>query len=293
MTGFVIFGPVAAGCGRGHHRPRGFEREVPPVSHLFRSCLAVAVLGGLVVGAGAAERTTYRPVAATVGKALQAPPDLVAVTRRLREAALAGDREAVFALVADDLAFVSTGITATVGRRVEKRSFGPDRAAAALEAIGLAFTEGEPILPGGKTANFEDARIATALRRIAEDLAAPDWAGDPLVPGGYCTRPGAAWDAKAAAAAGLTHRAVFVLAPTEARAKPEPGAKVVARLATGRLWALAGGDGSDGWTDVALPDGRTAWLPPKTAKDAQPWGFCFLPNAAGGWLLAAVISSLN
>ena len=258
--------------------------------------LAASLVGVLPVfgpEARGEETRVHAPVAAKVGKSLTAPPELVATTDTLRKAALSGDREAVFALVADDVTFVSTGITATVGRRAEKRSFGPDRADAALEAIGLAFTEGEPVAPLGKAFDFRDARIATALERIAQDLAAPDWGSDPLVPGGWCTRPGASWDPKAAEQAGLTGRAVFLIAPIEARAKPEAGAKVVARLESGRLWARAESDDTDGWAHVALPGGRTAWLPAHVAKDAQPWGFCFLPNVEGGWLLSAVISALN
>lgn len=262
---------------------------------VVRSALALLVGFALPLGAPARgeEKIVYEPVAAKVGKSLTAPPALVATTATLRQAARAGDREAVFALVADDVTFVSTGITATVGRRAEKRSFGPDRADAALEAIGLAFTEGEPVGPAGKTLDMKDSRIATALERIAEDLETPDWGSDPLVPGGWCTRPGASWDPKAAEKAKLTGRAVFLIAPAEARAKPEAGAGIVKRLDTGRLWALAESDTTDGWTHVALPNGRTAWLPRKTVKDAQPWGFCFLPNGEGGWLLSAVISALN
>lgn len=260
------------------------------------AALAVSLVGFVSasgLGVRAEERPAHRPVAAKVGRPLTAPPELVALVDTLRKAALAGDREALFALVADDVTFVTSGLTATVGRRAEKRSFAPDRGDEALEAIGLAFTEGEPAAPSGRSFDFRDARIATALARIAEETKAPDWASDPLVPGGWCTHPGASWDAKAAEQAGLTGRAVFVTAPTEARAKPETGARAVARLTSDRLWALAESDETGGWTHVALPDGRTAWLPPGAAKSAQPWGFCFLPNVAGGWLLSAVISALN
>lgn len=262
---------------------------------IVRSALALLVGLALPIGspARAEEKIVYKPVAAKVGKPLTAPPALLAMTETLRAAALAGDRDAVFLHIADDVTFVDSGITPTVGRTAEKRAFGPDRAEAALEAIGLAFTEGEPVAPAGKTFDMKSSRIATALTRIAAELEAPDWGSDPLVPGGWCTQPGASWDPKAAEKAGLSHRAVFLLAPAEALAKPETGAKMVARLDSGRLWALAGSDTTEGWTHVALPDGRTAWLPAKTAKDAQPWGFCFLPDGEGGWLLSAVVSALN
>lgn len=258
---------------------------------------AVALVAGLASSWGgaafAAERNAVDGVPAKVGRALTAPPDLLATVARLRGAALAGEREAVFALVADDVTFVGGGIAATVGRRASKRTFSPDRADEALEAIGQAFTEGEPVGPDGQAVDAREGRIGTALARIVEETEAPDWASDPLAPGGWCTRPGASWDPKAAEKAGLTGRAVFLLASTEARAKPEAGAKVVARLASGRLWPLAANDTADGWSKVALSGGRSGWLPPTSAKDAQPWGFCFLPNVEGGWLLAAVISSLN
>jgi len=255
--------------------------------------VALAALAPAVFAASAlaaAEHKPYTPLAAAVGKPLKAPPDLVAAAEAVRAAAAAGDRDAVYAGIADDVIFVDTGITPTVPRKAEKRSF--DGAEAALEAIGRAFTEGEPVGPGGRPLDMKDARIATALTRIAEDLKAPRWASDPLVPGGHCTRAGARWDAAAAAKAKFETQAVFVLEATDARASPSAGAKSVTRLAPSRLY-VDGGAGEAGWNRVTLPDGKTGWVAPGRALPAQAWGFCFLPNVEGGWLLAAVVSALN
>lgn len=263
------------------------------MTRLARSfAVALAALAPVLLAASAvaAEPKPYTPLAATVGKALKAPPDLAAAAETIRAAAAAGDRDAVYAGIADDLIFVDTGITPTVGRKAEKRGF--DGAEAALEAIGRAFTEGEPVAPGGRPLDFKDARIATALARLAEDLRAPRWASDPLVPGGHCTRAGARWDAAAAAKAKFETQAVFVLEPTDARASPSAGAKSVARLAPAKLY-VDGGAGQGGWNRVTLPDGKTGWVAPGRALPAQGWGFCFLPNVEGGWLLAAVVSALN
>lgn len=256
----------------------------------FAFAVAAFLPAVLAASAVAAEQKSYTPLAATVGKPLKAPPDLAAAAEAVRAAAAAGDRDAVYAAIADDVTFVDTGITVTVGRKATKRSF--DGAEAALEAIGLAFTEGEPVGPGGRPLDFKDARIATALARIAEDLKAPRWASDPLVPGGHCTRAGARWDAAAAAKAKFETQAVFVLEPTDARASPSASAKSVARLAPAKLY-VDGGAGQGGWNRVTLPDGKTGWVAPGRALPAQGWGFCFLPNVEGGWLLAAVVSALN
>ena len=261
------------------------------LAHLFVSAIAALLAPSLIVASATAEeRKTYTPLAVTVGKPLKAPPDLVAAAEAIRAAAAAGDRDAVYAGIADDLIFVDTGITVTVPRKAAKRSF--DTAEAALEAIGLAFTGGEPVGPSGERLDMKDVRTATALARIAEDLMTPRWASDPMVPSGLCTRPGARWDAAAAVKAKFDHPAVFVLEPTEARATVSADAKSVARLVPGKLYLQADA-GSGGKSRVTLPDGKGGWVAPGRALPAQTWGFCFLPNVEGGWLLAAVVSARN
>ncbi|NLH80660.1 MAG: hypothetical protein GX458_07440 [Phyllobacteriaceae bacterium] len=263
------------------------RRRVPALA----ASLAAACCGLVASSAPTvAKDTVYRPPAAKTGEAVTPPPDLVATAERLKAAAEAGDRDAVFALIGDEIAFVRTGITVEVGRSVEKIAAGT--ADAALERIGLAFTEGEPVAPSGQIFDFRKSRIATALTQIAASMADPDWATDPLAPGAICTRPGAVWNAAAAKRAGFETAAVFVLAAAAARARPEPGAPVVGRLAPGRLYADLSARENE-WAKLRLPDGRVGWLAPRVAKAAQPWGFCFSPNRDGGWLLSTVVEALN
>ncbi|MCE1236993.1 MAG: hypothetical protein LWW93_11630 [Hyphomicrobiales bacterium] len=262
------------------------------MSRPLRLAASLAMLLAVVPSVAALDRPKpYSPLPATVGKPLKPSAELLETVARLRAAAAAGDVEAVFALVADEVTFVTTGITAAAPRNVEKVAM-PQEIDAALEKIGLAFTEGEPEPRQGLKFDYRASRAATALRMIAEEAATADWASDPLVPGGWCTRPGAKWDAAAAEKAGLDDRSLFLLAAAEARAEPKPEAKVLAKLAPAKLYRTSGQKETD-WTPVDLPDGRRAWLPPGAAKSAQPWGFCFLPTAEGGWLLATVISALN
>jgi hypothetical protein len=256
----------------------------------FAACL-LAALGGLSASdAVAEEAASYRPLPVTTGKAVTPPPELLALVEKLKAAAEAEDPDAVYALIDREIAFATTGITIEVGRRVQTRTF--PSAAAALEKIGLAFTEGEPVGPGGQTFDFRAARIATALSQIAESTADPDWGSDPLLPGAVCTRPGAKWDAKLAAKEDFQSRATFVLAAAEARSEPKADAAIVGRVAPGKLYADLSTD-EEGWTKIRVPDGRAAWLAPGVGKPAQAWGFCFRAARSGEWKLSAVLSALN
>lgn len=265
---------------------RSFRRR----SEIFAASL-FAALGGLVASdAAAAEAASYRPLPVVTGKATTPPPELLAVVEKLRAAAEAEDPDAVFALIDREIAFAHTGITVEVGRHVKRVAF--TTPAAALEKIGLAFTEGEPVGPGGRPLDFRASRIATALTQIAEAAADPDWGDDPLVPGAVCTRPGAKWDAKRAAKEDFLSAAVFVSAAAEARSEPKAEAPVVGRVTPGKLYADLSVR-EEGWAKIRVPDGRVGWLAPGVAKPAQPWGFCFRATRSGGWKLSAVLSALN
>lgn len=259
-------------------------------SEIFAACV-FAALGGLVAfDAPAEEAASYRPLPAKTGTAVTPPPELLSVVEKLRAAAEAGDSDAVFGLFDREISFVHTGITIEVGRRVE--SVASTTAAATLEKIGLAFTEGEPVGPGGQTFDFRAARIATALTQISEATGDPDWGSDPLLPGAVCTRPGAKWDAKLAAKEDFLSAAVFVSAAAEARTEPRADAPVVGRISSGKLYADLSVR-EDGWAKIRVPDGRVGWLAPGVAKPAQPWGVCFRSSRSGGWKLSAVLSALN
>lgn len=256
--------------------------------------LAVALVLATAVSPASAVETprSYKPIPAETGARITPAPDLLATAKRLRDAAAAKDAEAVFALVADQVTFASSGITLGVARRMEKK--GPYASAdEALAAIGLAWTEGEPIAPAGKPFDPTASRIATAMSTIVELVDGAEWGRDPLVVGGFCTAPGAKWDAKAATAARIGgERGTFVTAETKARAEPGETAPVVATLKPGALY-LAGGDEENGWPAVRLPNGKVGWVPPAATRSATPWGLCFLPDGQGGWLMSAVVSALN
>lgn len=234
-------------------------------------------------------------IPATTGKPIDPlPSGLLETAGRLRAAALAKDTDAVFALIADDVTFVSSGITLGVPRRMAKKTF--MEADAVLVEIGNAFTEGEIALPAGRTVDPQDrkkAAIATALATIADRVGDARWGRDPLVVGGYCTAPGAKWDSTAAEKAAIGgSRGVFVTRETKLHAEPATNAKVVGRLSPDRVLASDEGPRDDGWTRISA-GGAKGWAPPKSLHDATPWGICFLPDAQGGWLMSAVVSALN
>lgn len=225
-----------------------------------------------------------------IGKPVKPLPGLLAAAKAVREAAAANDAEAVFALVADEVTFATSGITLGVARTVRKDGPFPD-AASALEAIGLAFSEGEPVAPTGAPADPAARRIGRALAVMVSTIGDPHWATDPMVPGAVCTAPGAKWDAAVAKRNGLAQvRGAFVLSDTVVRAERKASAKPVATLKPGTIVRADLGAGGD-WEKVTLPPDKLAWAPPKTLHPATPWGFCFLPTAEGDWLLSAVVAS--
>lgn len=255
--------------------------------------VVLAMAAALVAVAPAGAEGAARSITATTGTRIDPPAGLAETAGRLRAAAAAKDGDAAYALIADDVTFATSGITLGVARRVEKKAF--TDAETALVEIGNTFTEGEIALPAGQTRDPQDRKknaIATALATIAERLADARWGRDPLVVGGYCTAPGAKWDAEAAKKAGIGgSRGAFVTAETKLYATPSTGARVVGRLVPGRIY-VDEGTRDDGWTQVGIAKGA-AWAAPKSVQGATPWALCFLPDGQGGWLMSAVVSALN
>ena len=257
--------------------------------------VATPALAEKPVAGKAADKKVAASIPATTGKAIDPlPPGLLETAGRLKAAALARDSDAVFALIADDVTFVSSGITLGVPRRMTKKTY--MEADALLVEIGDAFTEGEIALPAGRRVDPEDrkkAAIATALATIADRIGEARWGRDPLVVGGYCTAPGAKWDAGAAEKVGLGgSRGVFVTRETKLHAEPATSARVVGKLSPDRVHVSDEGPRDDGWTKIST-GGAKGWAPPQSLHDATPWGICFLPDAQGGWLMSAVVSALN
>lgn len=257
----------------------------------FRALLVTATV--LASGTALAEDgKPYTALPAETGQTVTPAPELLAAAEALRDAAAAKDTAAVAALVAERLVFVDAGITLDVPRRAETKGPFAD-AGATLAAIGLAFTEGEPLLPDGKPFDATKSRIATAHATIVELIDGARWGRDPLVAGAVCTAPGAKWDAKAAKKARLGGtRGGFVAAETKVMSEPGgDGARPIGTLKPGFLYAT-GGDEENGFLAARLPSGKAGWFPVEAGYGATAWGLCFNPDGRG-WRMSAVLSALN
>ena len=249
-----------------------------------------AVVVALVATPALAEKP-YTPLPAEIGAGGPPPADLVERAKAVAEAVAAGSAEELFAFVADRPTFVGSGITLGVARRLEKKGPYAD-ATSALAAIGLTYTEGEPIAPPGKKIDMTTSRVKTAMETIGDLLAAAQWGRDPLVPGAWCTSRGARWDAKAAAKAGLGEgRGVYVTETVAARAEADGKAKVVATLTPGMLYRLDQSDEENGFSSIFLPNGKIGWVPMEKTGNPTTWSLCFEKGQAG-WILTTFVSAL-
>ena len=258
--------------------------------HALRFAVFLALSAAATTGPLAAEKP-YKPLPAEIGAGGPPPADLVERAQAVADAVAAGSAEEVFAFLSDRPTVVSSGITLAVARRVEKK--GPFKdATSALAAIGLTYTEGEPVLPGGKAADMTASRVKTAMETIGDLLAAAKWGRDPLVPGAWCTSRGVRWDAKAAAKAGLGEgRGVYVTEKIAARAEPDAATKVVATLTPGMLYRLDQSDEENGFSSIFLPNGKIGWVPMEKTGNPTTWSLCFEKGPAG-WILTTFVSAL-
>lgn len=255
------------------------------------SALRLSALLALAFASPALAEKPYTPLAAEIGAGGPPPPDLVERAKAVVEAVAAGSAEEVFAFVADRPTFVMSGITLGVPRRIETK--GPFKeASAALAAIGLTYTEGEPIAPPGKKIDMTASRVKTAMETIGDLLAAAKWGRDPLVPGAWCTSRGVRWDARAATKAGLGEgRGVYVTEKIAARAEADAATKVVATLTPGTLYRLDQSDEENGFSSIFLPNGKIGWVPMEKTGNPTTWGLCFEKGQAG-WILTTFVSAL-
>ncbi len=244
-----------------------------------------------VASTAPAAAPSYSPLVAEIGAGGRPPADLLERAKAVAEAVAADSVEEVFAFVADRPTIVMAGVTLGVPRSVETK--GPFKdAVPALAEIGLAYTEGEPVLPGGKTIDWTASRVKTAMTTIGDRLAAAKWGRDPRVPGAWCTVRGVRWDAKAAARAGLGgDRGVYVTEKVAARASADATAKVVATLTPGLLYRLRQSDEENGFSSIVLPNGRIGWVPMEKTGDPADWSLCFEKGPAG-WVLTTFVSAL-
>lgn len=263
-----------------------------------RRVLLAGLAGSLLAAsAGAAdENKPYAPIPADIGKAVAPPNDLLIAAKVVRDAAAAGNAEAVFAMIADEVTLVQSGITVDAKRSIEKK--GPFKDAdEAFSAIGPAYQEGDIVgmaKASGKALNLGALYATDTMRVIASSIDDADWGRDPLVKGGFCTYRGARWATAAAEKTGGTgSRGYFVAAPTKVFASADPGAATVATLKPGALYLQGFMDGlPEGWSAVRLPGGGVGAVPEKALRDPARWGICFLPNAEGGWLISAFATAL-
>lgn len=252
----------------------------------------------LLVGPVAAkdDDKPYAPIPAEIGKAVAPPNDLLIAAKVARDAAAARNGEAVFAMIADEVTLVNSGITADAPRSIEKK--GPFKDADdAFSTIGGMFQEGDIVAmakASGKKLNLGTLYAEDTMRVIASSIDEADWGRDPLVKGGFCTYRAARWDPKASkAAGGGGSRGFWVEAPTKVYKSADPGAKPVATLKPGHLYLQGFMDGlPEEWNAVRLPGGGVGAVQEKALKNPTPWGICFLPNTDGGWLISAFATSL-
>lgn len=260
--------------------------------------LLAAALAALLVAPASAEdeNRPYAPIPAEIGKAVAPSNELLIAAKVARDAAVARNGEAIFAMIADEVTLVNSGITVTAARSIEKK--GPFKDADdAFSTIGGMFQEGDIVAmakASGKKLNLGSLYAEDTMRVIASSIDEADWGRDPLVKGGFCTYRAARWDPKAAEKARASgSRGYWVDAPTKAFGSAAPGARTVATLKPGHLY-LQGfmDDLPEGWRAVRLPGGGVGAVPEKDLKDPTPWGICFLPNVDGGWLISAFATSL-
>ena len=236
-----------------------------------RRPLLAAALAALLVAPASAEdeNRPYAPIPAEIGKAVAPSNELLIAAKVARDAAVARNGEAIFAMIADEVTLVNSGITVTAARSIEKK--GPFKDADdAFSTIGGMFQEGDIVAmakASGKKLNLGSLYAEDTMRVIASSIDEADWGRDPLVKGGFCTYRAARWDPKAA---------------EKTRASGSRGLYLQGFM----------DDLPEGWRAVRLPGGGVGAVPEKDLKDPTPWGICFLPNVDGGWLISAFATSL-
>lgn len=254
--------------------------------------LVVLALAGLAPAARAEEAgKPYRPIPAEVGASVSAPEDLVKTVRALNAAAKAKDAEATFALLADKVSLVLSGLTPAGRREAEEKGPWPS-AGAALEEIGAATLEGD-LAASGKV-DLAAAQRDQAFAILAEATERPEWGRDPLAKGAYCTYRGVRWDAAAGRQIDDGSRGLFVPASATVFASAAPKAAVLGTLKPGLIYLHGEMDDlPDGWSAVRLPSGRTGAARDAEVRDPATVGVCLKRNASGaGWLVVAVSSAL-
>lgn len=254
--------------------------------------ITLAALTANLSGASAQDidKKPYTPIRATIGKAVTPDPALVAVASQIKEAVEAADAEAIFAVMAKEITFASSGITMASSRRVKKQpAF--DKANAAMIAIGKHYQEGE--MPGLSKADTDKIQRESALGTINDALEAAKWGQDPLLKGMVCTYRGTTWNVKTADKAGGTGSVGYhVTKPVVVRAKPDDKSKALGILKPGALYVQGFPEDSEaGWAGIRLPDGQIGHAPEADLLPATTNGLCFSKGADGKWKLAAFSSA--
>ena len=248
-------------------------------------------------GAGAVKKPTAAkpaqrdPLAVTIAPAIVPAPDLLATAKRLRDAAVAKDGEAVAALIADEVTVVSMSIDLASEPQVGKE--GPYTAAADLLAVVGRNAGGDgDIPPGTPKPRAEELLRMRAFEHIVAAIDGADWGRDPRVKGGFCTYRGRIWSVAAVKAAAKGPGAAtggMVAKPTPARSAGNAKAAFVGTLAPGHLYLEASGtEAPDGWRAVRLSTGKVGFVETEAMRVPTTFGICFLPNVDGGWLMSSV-----
>lgn len=247
-----------------------------------------AVPAATAKGVRAARSMPQIPV--EIGRTIDPPADLLAFAADLAAAARAEDVEAVASVVADEVTMVRGNLDLAVPRTGIRTELSSTDAAEILRAIGIAAAGGRPAEGDG-----DRTFVAAGLVHVAASLEHPTWGRDPLVVGGFCTYRGFRWDAARVAELVGTGRSAFggrVAEPTPVRIRPRPDARSVETLRAGQLAILAENDDDPaGWRTIRLGDDGTGFVPEGALLPLAADGVCFLPDVAGGWLLAAVAAT--
>lgn len=254
----------------------------------------LALLLGVAAAAAADGPKPYAPVAVTIGRAIEPPPDLVETARRLHDAAARRDVAAVAAFVAADLTVVTAAVDLALPRQATRLPSGAD-AAAILRLVGT-YAGGDWAVPKDASAATKDAIVfERAFKFLVAATERAEWGRDPLVAGGSCSYRGRTWAAGAmkSQADGWINVLTggMVRQPIAALAEPKADAAAAGRLRPGRIYLDAVGLAMpEGWGALRLPAGKVGWVPTAMMIAPQPTGICFLPAEGGGWLLSAIAS---
>jgi hypothetical protein len=255
---------------------------------------ATACLCLLATPLVAADRKPYEPAEARFERVQEVEPDLAALIERLRAAVAHMDVKAVDAELSPEYRSRDCFLDPT--RACVARGAGAKEKAYLARKPAQRLREDlccRDIAPGKITPRL---REETALGLIGAALEEETLGVSPFEPTQICAPAPPHFDRAAAAriaAAADIEKEDLRLAAAEliAREKPAKDAEVIGRVGAGRIAPLvteADQALPDGWSALALPDGRVAYTDSLGLNELTYAGVCF-GRASGVWRLVSVI----